>query len=304
VKLLVRAPATAANLGPGFDCMGVAFDLANEFELDTSAPPGVTVEGEGADELPQTNANLVVRTMTYVAGMLTGGLPAFGLHCRNAIPLQHGLGSSASAVVAGVLLADRLLDAELTPDRLLEIAVDSEGHADNVAACLRGGLILAHHGDDGWRAERLQPHADLRPVLLIPLHERVSTKDARRVLPRTIPIGDAAFTASRAALAVVALTRNPSLLATALEDRLHQPYRLPLMPSARALFHDLKDDGIPVCVAGSGPTLLAFEQDGRTVQDLGPGWRVMRPAFDLKGATVREAGTAADGEQPQRQGAQ
>jgi homoserine kinase len=289
VRLSVRAPATVANLGPGFDCLALALDVANRFTVDTGAPPGVRVEGEGADELPHDPTNVVVRTMTFLAREMGGSLPTFGLLAQNDIPLQRGLGSSASAVVGGLLLADRLVGAGLSPERLLEMAVDLEGHPDNVAACLRGGLVLAHLSSKGWRAERLAVHDDLRPAVLVPLDERLSTEEARRVLPREVPLADAAFNLSRSALAVVALTGRPELLPEALEDRLHQPRRLPLVPASRALFEELRQADVPVCVCGSGPSLLAFETEGRRVWDLGPGWRVLRPAIDTEGARFVDA---------------
>jgi homoserine kinase len=288
MRLTVRAPATVANLGSGFDCLGLALDLAGEFVADTGVEPAVVVQGEGADELPRDATNLVFRTIAFLAREVGGRLPPFRLTCVNRIPLQRGLGSSAAAVVAGLLLGDRLLGSNLPPDRLLELGVDVEGHADNVAACLRGGLVLAYLSEAGWRAARLEPHPDLRPVILIPEAERLATEDARRVLPQRVPFADAAFNLSRAALAVVALTQRPELLPPALEDRLHQGYRLPLIPAARALFQDLRDAGIPACVAGSGPSLLAFEQDGRELWELGPAWRIMRPGVRSAGATLDE----------------
>jgi homoserine kinase len=275
-----------ANLGPGFDCLALAIDLANEFEVRTDGETSVSVDGEGAGELPQDGTNLVFRTVAHVARELGGRPPVFGLACRNGIPLQRGLGSSASAVVGGLLIADRLLDAGLTDHALLQMAADIEGHADNVAACLRGGLVLAYLSRDGWRAESMEPSPDLRPVLLIPEAERMSTEDARRVLPVAVPLAEAAFNLSRSALAVLALTSRPELLGEALEDRLHQPRRLPLVPAARALFHDLREAGIPVCVSGSGPSLLAFESEYGRMWDLGPGWRVLRPAITREGAGV------------------
>jgi homoserine kinase len=284
VKLSVRVPATAANLGPGFDCLALAMDLANEFTVDTEGEPGIDVQGEGAAELPADRTNLVFRTIAYVAGELGGSLPAFRLSCHNAIPLQRGLGSSASAVVGGLMLADRLLGSGLWPWRLLEVAVDLDGHPDNVAGAMFGGLVIAHLSGQGWRAEALSPSEALRPVVLIPEAERIATEEARRVLPRTVSFGDAAFNASRTALALLALTEKTDMLAEALEDRLHQARRLDLAPGARALFQELRDAGLPVCVAGSGPSLLAFEQDGRSVWDLGPGWRVLRPGIDRQGA--------------------
>ena len=286
LKVTVHSPATVANIGPSFDCLALALDLANDFTVDTGAEPGVVVEGEGAGELPSDGSNVVFRSITYLAGKLGGALPAFRLTCRNAIPLQRGLGSSAAAIVGGILLADKLIGARLAAEQLLQVAVDLEGHPDNVAACLRGGLALTYLSADGWRAESLDPAPALRPAVLIPQAERISTEDARRVLPRSLPLADATFNVGRSALSMLALTQRPELLAEALEDRLHQGYRLPLVPSARALFQDLRERGFPVCLAGSGPSLLVFEQDGRRVQDLGPGWRVLRPGIDRRGARV------------------
>ncbi|MGH2691370.1 MAG: homoserine kinase [Actinomycetota bacterium] len=286
MRIVGRAPATVANLGPGFDALALALDLHNEVTLDTDAPPAVEVSGEGAGELPEDASNLIFRTMTFLSKETGAALPPFRLESENRIPLERGLGSSAAAVVTGLLLADRLLDTKLDPDRLLELAADLDGHADNVAACLRGGLVLAYLSADGWRAERLEPHPSLSPVLLVPEHERLATADARRVLPREVPLGDAVFNAGRAALAVIALTARPELLRSALEDRLHQPRRLPLVPASRALFEDLRQAGVPVCVAGAGPSLVAFETPDTGLPDLGPGWRILRLQPASAGADV------------------
>jgi len=287
MRLLARVPATVANLGPGFDCLALAVDFTNEFALDTEGEPGVFVQGED-DDVPADAGNLVFRTISFVATRAGAALAPFRLECTNRIPLQRGLGSSASAVVGGLLLANRLLGASLSQNELLGTAVDLEGHPDNVAACLRGGLAIAYLAAEGWRAEVLHPHPSLRPVLLVPRGERLATEDARRSLPRAVPLADAAFNVARSALAVLALTERPELLGDALQDRLHQPYRLPLFPAARALFEDLRDHGFAVCVAGSGPSLLAFEEGERSVPELGPGWGVLRPAIQLGGASVSE----------------
>jgi homoserine kinase len=282
-----------ANLGPGFDSLALAVDLWNEVSLDADAEPAIVVRGEGSGEVPEDASNLIFRSMTYLSGEAGRPLPPFRLESQNRIPLERGLGSSATAVVAGLLLADRLLNTALGPDRVLEVAVDLEGHPDNVAACLRGGVVIAYLSRDGWRAERIEPDRSLRPVLLVPENERLSTTDARRVLPREVPLADAAFNAGRSALVVRALTERPELLGVALEDRLHQGRRLPLVPSARAVFEDLRDRGVPVCVAGAGPSLLAFETDA-ALPDLGPGWRVLRAGIVPGGARVVDEVGSAD----------
>jgi homoserine kinase len=286
MRLLARTPATVANLGPGFDALALAVDVENEVEVDTEARPAVVVEGEGAGELPEDASNLVFRSMAYLAREAGGSLPPFRLRCRNAIPLERGLGSSSSATVAGLLLANELIGSRLDLPGLLQVAVDIEGHPDNVAACILGGLVVAYLSATGWRAEPLEPHASLRPVLLVPEEERVPTADARRILPREVPLSAAAHNVGRAALTVVALTARPELLLEALEDRLHQARRLALAPASRALFQDLRDAGLAVCVAGAGPSLLTFETDSAVVPELGPGWRVLRPRI-APGAELR-----------------
>ncbi|MEX0833961.1 MAG: homoserine kinase [Actinomycetota bacterium] len=288
MRLKAAVSATVANLGPGFDCLGMALDLKNEITVDVDAEPSVEIEGEGEGELPRDASNLIFRAMSYLAREAGGSLPAFSLSCVNRIPLERGLGSSSSAVVAGLALADRMLGTNLSPDRLLEVAVDIEGHADNVAAALRGGLQLAYLSSDGWRAEALQLSPDLRPVVCVPLNERMPTQEARRVLPVQVAREDASFNSGRTALLVVALAGRTELLSEALEDRLHQPVRLPLVPSSRALFEDLREAGVPVCVAGAGPSLLAFESDDRKVPELGPGWEVLRVKPDPAGVKVHE----------------
>ncbi|MGH9053702.1 MAG: homoserine kinase, partial [Acidimicrobiia bacterium] len=169
--LRATVPASVANLGPGFDCLGLAVDLTNEITVEPGTKPAVEIRGEGAGELPRDASNLAVRAMSRLAREAGRSLPPFSLACENHIPVQRGLGSSAAAVVAGLLLADRLLQMNLDPEQLLEMAVDLEGHPDNVAACLGGGLTVAYRSQRGWRSERLRPHPSLTPVLFIPLDQ-------------------------------------------------------------------------------------------------------------------------------------
>ncbi|HXF73640.1 MAG TPA: homoserine kinase [Actinomycetota bacterium] len=288
MRLVARAPATSANLGPGFDCFGLALELLNEVVLDTEGPPGVSWEGEGAGELPSDGSDALSAALRRTAELAGRRLPPFRLHGRNRIPVERGLGSSAAAVVAGVGLADRLLGLGLPPDELLGLCVELEGHPDNVAAALRGGLALAYRAGGGWRAEVLAPAAELRPVVLVP-EARLPTVSARAALPREVPLEDAAFNAGRAALAVVALTARPELLVEALEDRIHQAVRLGMVPEVAAAFARVREAGVPVCVSGAGPSLLAFEGAGGSLPDLGPGWRVLRVPPRRAGLEVEEA---------------
>jgi homoserine kinase len=281
MRVSVRVPATAANLGPGFDCFGLALDICNEVTIDTGAGSGVIWEGEGADELPTDGSDRTSRTMQAMAAAAGRELPPFALRAENRIPLERGLGSSAAAAVAGVLLADRLLGLGLGSDDLLSSVVGIEGHPDNAAAAFLGGLTIAA----GEAVVRLDPSSALEPAVLVP-NLRLATDDARAALPEEVPLGDAVFNLQRSALAVVALTERPDLLRLALGDRLHQASRLGRVPVAGALFERLVSDGIPVCVSGAGPSLLAFEGPGRAVPDPGEGWRVLRPGIRAAGAEV------------------
>ena len=290
MRLTARVPATVANLGPGFDCFGLALALHNEVVIDTDAEPGVTIEGEGADELPRDESNLVLRTLRAAEKEAKDELPPFRLECTNRIPLERGLGSSAAAVVGGLLLANHLFDSWIRSDRLLEMAVELEGHADNVGAALGGGVTMTYQADGRWWLDRFEPPEEIRPVALIPESIRVQTDAARRALPNQVEFADATFNATRAAMLSLALTSRPHLLYRALEDRLHQDARLALAPPSRELFDRLRDARVPVCVAGSGPTILAFDtEEGGDVPDPGPGWRVLRPGIERRGAYVVEA---------------
>jgi homoserine kinase len=288
LRVTARVPATVANLGPGFDSFGLALSLYNEIEVDTDAEPGVMIEGEGADELPRDGSNLVVRAMQAFAIDVGRELPPLSIKCANRIPLERGLGSSAAAAVGGLLLADRLLGVAVDRTELLRLATALEGHADNSAAALSGGLAVAYLTDDGWRAERVDPTSSLRPVVLISERERMGTEAARRSLPDDVALEDAIFNASRAGLLILALTVRPELLGAAVEDRLHQEARLGLAPAAAELFGRLRHAGVPVCVAGSGPTLLAFESEQASVPDPGDGWRLLRVEVAPEGATLLE----------------
>ncbi len=284
MKLTARAPATSANLGPGFDCFGLALDLWNEVQIDTDVGPGVTWQGEGAAELPADGTDMVSKAMLHAARVGGGVLPAVGLHGVNRIPLERGLGSSAAACVAGISLADRLLDLGLEPEDVLDLATEIEGHPDNAAAAIAGGFTLAF----GDGVIRLDPHPDLRPVAFVPIDIRLPTGEARAALPGSVPLRDAVHNAGHAAATVVALTSEPGLLTQTLGDRLHQAVRLDLVPPVKALFDRLRAADVPVCVSGAGPTLLTFEQDGVSLPDPGEGWQVLRLDVAATGVEVAE----------------
>lgn len=294
MRITARVPATAANLGPGFDCFGLALDLCNEFNVDTNAEPGITWEGEGAGELPTDGSDMVSRAMRLAErriGEAHGGgapaLPAFSLHGINRIPLERGLGSSAAAAVAGVALAHRLLDLDdprSFATTALWLAAEIEGHPDNAAAAALGGLTIVADDD----VERLDPHPGLRPILFVPDEIRMSTDDARRVVPETVSREDAVFNVGHAALTLARMLRDPNRLRLAMHDRMHQEARLALVPEVRELYVAIEEAGLAVCVSGSGPALLAFERDGREPPDPGDGWRVLRVPVRPEGAEILE----------------
>lgn len=269
--MTVVVPATSANLGPGFDCLGVALDLTDEVTAEVTGE-GVAVEvtGEGAGEVPTDERHLVVATMMTTFRRL--GLappPGLRLTCVNRIPHARGLGSSSAAIVAGVLLARALADGLVGADgrtgalcpedrrQVLAWAAELEGHPDNVAPCLLGGFVIAWIGATGAEAVRLTPAPDVRPVLYVP-ERHGFTAHARAVLPEQVPHRDAAFNLARSALLVHALTQAPELLMTATEDRLHQPYRAAVAPETAALVASLREAGVPAVVSGAGPSVLAF----------------------------------------------
>lgn len=286
MKVLARVPATSANLGAGFDCFGLALDLCNDATVDTDATPGVSWQGEGANELPTDGSDAISRAIRFLADEAGVPLPAFALAGENRIPLARGLGSSAAATVAGLALADALLGLSSSTTDLVGLAARLERHPDNVAAAVLGGFTIAY----GEGVVRLEPADTLAPVVLVPREARLATSEARAILPETVTRADAVFNVARAAVAVVAFTADPSLLPEALKDVLHQPYRLPLVPESQELFSRLRSAGVPVCVSGAGPTLLAFETAGRRVPDVGQGWLVLTPGVRRTGVETRILG--------------
>lgn len=292
MRVRVRVPATSANLGPGFDCFGLALDLCNEVTIDTEAEPGVSWEGEGAAELPTDGSDAVSRAIAHTVERQWRAepdqtLPRYALHGVNRIPLERGLGSSSAAAVAGVAIAQRLLgDARGDDDRYTAFAyaADLEGHPDNAAPAAFGGLTVFAPGS-GF-VHRLDPHPDLAAVVLLPERVRLATADARRALPETVARRDAVFNIGHAALTIVALTQEPDLLLVALHDRLHEDARTALVPESAGLLRELRDRQIPACVSGAGPSLLAFEREGHVVDALPDGWRAIRPGIRSTGAEI------------------
>jgi homoserine kinase len=254
----VRVPATSANLGPGFDALGLALALYNEVLLEPADTVAVTIEGEGADRLERGAGNFVIRGAKAVyerAGHPFTGLKA---RCVNRIPIGRGLGSSAAAWLSGIVGANALLGEPLDRDVLLHLAATCEGHPDNVAAALLGGLTVACWSDGAVVAVSLPVPPAIRWVVLIPELEG-STAEARAVLPASVPRADAVFNVQRIGLFLGGLqAQRPDLLAIAMDDRLHQPYRSRLFPWMEAVVTAARQAGALGCVlSGAGPSLLA-----------------------------------------------
>lgn len=292
----VSVPATSANLGPGFDSLGLALDLRDELEAEVRVSGLVVeVEGAGADDVPRDERHLVVRSMRRAFDLLGGQPTGLRLSCRNVVPHARGLGSSSAAIVAGVVLARALVaggELLLDDDALLRLAAEIEGHPDNVAPALLGGFTISGKEGDAFYAVGAPVDPRVGAVVLVP-PTPVSTEVARGLLPPTVPHGEAAADAGRAALLVAALGGRPEHLLLATRDYLHQSYRRPAMPESVDLVEALRADGVPAVISGAGPTVLAFV-DGpegpttRAVLGRAPaGWWSSYLAVDTAGATLR-----------------
>jgi homoserine kinase len=304
----VRAPATSANLGPGFDALGLALALYDIAEARvTGSGLSIEVRGEGQDTAGAGERHLVVRAMRAAFTRMGGQPPGLALRCENAIPHGRGLGSSAAAVCSG-LLAARGLAADGT-DRLpgsdlLQLAVELEGHPDNVAACLAGGLTVAWQagpdGTAGTRTLRVDVLPTLTAAACVPPFA-LSTEAARAALPASVPHGEAAADAGRSALLMAALTREPAVLYDATEDFLHQRYRAAVLPQTADLLRRLRAARLPAVISGAGPSVLVLAAGDQhtlvtTVDSIaaetGIAWHVIPLDIDRQGATFQPAGLA------------
>lgn len=290
----VRVPATSANLGPGYDTLGLALGLHDDVEARVTPGPSLSlsVSGEGATDVADAGEkHLIVRAMRAAFDELGRGQPpGIELRCANRIPHGRGLGSSAAAICAGILAARALAGAPADADDALPLANALEGHPDNVAPCLYGGLTIAWVSGGATRAVRLTPRPEVRPVALI-APAPVSTEVARGLLPDKVTHADAARNAGRAALLVAALTTRPETLLDATEDLLHQDYRAPAMPATHDLVRRLRAAGVPAVVSGAGPSVLAFlVSPGGTAPPGPPGYEVAGDDLDKLGSMAREAG--------------
>jgi len=324
----VRAPATSANLGPGFDALGLALALYDEVEARvTDGGLDIEVSGEGGGTTADGEQHLVVRAMRAAFGAMGGQPPGIALRCVNAIPHTGGLGSSAAAICSGVLAARALAgpgEARLSDEAVFQLAAALEGHPDNVAACLAGGLVIAWTprpvpagpgapagawaapggagvpggAAPGARLLKVPVPATLRAVACVP-PAPLATEAARQALPPAVPHADAAANAGRSALLIAALTGAPQMLFDATEDFLHQPYRAAIMPETAALLAALRRAGAAAVVSGAGPTVLVLSLDGQgpsaeavdsIARETGIAWHVTPLHIDQQGAHVQQGG--------------
>ena len=296
----VRVPATSANLGPGFDTLGVALGMHDTI---TARLVGdgvrVKVTGEGAGELPTDERHLIADVMLETLAQLGERPEGIELTCRNHIPQARGLGSSSAAIVAGIMLARQLVKdgpSLLDDAAVIRQAAKREGHPDNVSACVLGGFTIAwirdqEFSNDGAHAIKIEDANGVVPIAFVPVH-RVFTAQARAVLPTNVPLVDAAFNAARVATLIRAITKRPELLFDSTEDRLHQSYRATAMPETAALVADLRDKGIAAVVSGAGPSVLALiPSDERLVKDAQrkcpDGWYARELEVDNEGAKIK-----------------
>ncbi|WP_125609919.1 homoserine kinase [Specibacter cremeus] len=308
----VRVPATSANLGPGFDSLGLAVSLYDTLVIET-LPPGAGTEagaaphlefdlrGEGAADLPRDASHLVVRAMDIAFARLGYRRGPLRLGAENVLPHGRGLGSSASAIVAAIVAANALVDAADRRDRqwVLQLASELEGHPDNVAPAIFGALAVSWREGETYASARVSPSEAVIPVVAIPAVE-LKTEKARGMLPATVPHADAAANAGRAALLIHAIKDAPALLPAATRDYLHQDYRAEAMPESAALVAALRAAGHAAFISGAGPTVMTLangvaeadavvgfvESHARAGGRSGAFWRVLRLEVDSEGAKV------------------
>lgn len=305
-SVVVEVPATTANLGPGFDTLGMALTIQDRLSATVVDTPGIVVDvhGVGEGEVPTDETNLIARSMAHAFASKKIPMPGIHLEAHNVIPHGRGLGSSGAAIVSGVMAAKGLLEgiAEFSASELLALATDMEGHPDNIAPSLFGGLTIAWMTDEGPKHKKLSVHRGVSLVVAVPEDSSMSTQLARSLQPETVPHQDAIFNLSRSALLIAALIQSPELLFEATEDRLHQNYRASAMKDTDALLQSLRAKGYAAVVSGAGPSVLILCPDPGQRLDIAqvveahPGgtWTSHMLTVDERGATVEEVPALAD----------
>jgi homoserine kinase len=293
MNITIRVPATSANLGPGFDSLGLALDLWNETTVTLAIEYTVQVNGEGMERLSQGENNLIIRSAQKLAERVGKHLPPFHVDCINRIPLSSGLGSSAAAKLTGLLGANVLLGKPLTKAQILDLATELEGHPDNVAAAMLGGLVVSTIENGNVYAHKINVHGNQTPTgyFDLPFHLtivlpdfHIPTNQARQAVPEQVSIKDAVHNISRAVLITEAFRDGDlGLLSRAMTDTLHQPYRLSLIPGAQAAMDAARQEGAAaVALSGAGPSLITFSsKPGPAIGE------AMKRAFEQAGLQAR-----------------
>lgn len=288
----IRVPASSANLGPGFDCFGLALQLYLKVTVEPLAGPGwfITLAGEGAELLPANEQNLIARVATVVAYSERTALPGLRLHIENQIPLSRGLGSSAAAITAGIALYEALAERELAPAQFFHYALQFENHADNISAARFGGFTLACARDDGAYITLKQPWPEaVRALVAIP-DAHINTEEARAALPRKYARADAVYNMQHALLLQAALAQGRlDLIGAALNDRFHQPYRAKLAPGLTEALAVRARGLLGVVISGSGPTVLALAHENFDTIST-----ALQQAFSSRGVSARTTLLAID----------
>lgn len=280
----VQVPATTANMGPGFDCLGMALQLYNTVEM-SFAPAGLLIEiqGEGVSEIPRDEKNIVYLAAQRVFRL--SGQESCGLKIKlaNSIPVSRGLGSSTAAIIGGMIAANILSGNKLSQKEIINNACAMEGHPDNIAAAVLGGIVVAVPADGEVKCQRILPPKNLRAVVSIP-DFTLTTKNSREALPQQVPLSDAAFNLGRVALLIASLyTGDINQFGTAMEDRLHQPYRTSLVPGMKKVFAAAKLAGAKgITLSGAGPSIVAYSDHNLDLIA-----RVMRDTFRQNGISAR-----------------
>lgn len=305
-KVVVEVPATTANLGPGFDTLGMALTIHDSLTATVVDTPGIRVDvhGVGEGEVSTDETNLIARSMAHAFASKKIPVPGVHLEAHNVIPHGRGLGSSGAAIVSGVMAAKGLLEGivEFSASELLALATDMEGHPDNIAPSLFGGLTIAWMTEEGPKHKKLSVHRGVSLVVAVPEDASMSTQLARSLQPETVPHQDAIFNLSRSALLIAALIQSPELLFEATEDRLHQNYRASAMKDTDELLQKLRAQGYPAVVSGAGPSVLVLCPDpgqrldiAQVVEAHGGGkWTSHMLTVDERGATVETVPALAD----------
>lgn len=267
----VRVPASTSNLGPGFDAFGLALSLYLDFSITEADDWSIEVIGEGEEKIPRNEKNLAYRALSHLFEQVVQQPSGLHLKMENAIPVSRGLGSSATAIIAGLTAGNYLLGEPFSQKELIKMAIELEGHPDNVTASFLGGLTLCYHHDAEWRWQRYELSEKLRLLVLVP-PVKLSTREARKVLPETVSREDAIFNLAHSSLLALSLLKGDwKMLAQAMQDRLHQPYRLPLLPEMKEGLSILRESRgvLGASLSGAGPSLVGFylAQDQRGVSE-------------------------------------